>query len=172
MSKAVGALTTVVALGVFGGGAFAGWNMLTEPVDGGEKRPSCTMKHVAAGEPLTANLVQVDVFNASGREGLANRASINLQRQGFLAGTIGNSESEIPVDHVAILTEEPESPLVELVAAQFQVVPQIVAPDIPIGDGVTVVVGPNYTDVKPGAPTEITAEAAADVCVPDLTVGD
>ncbi len=166
MNRMTNLLATVVALGLFVGGGVVGWHLLTakaETIAG----PTCTERRVEPGEALTPNLVQVNVLNASGRGGLANRVSINLQRYGFLEGGIANSESEIPVDHVAIFTDDPEDPMVQLVAQQFQVAPQIVAPDVPIDpDGVTVVVGPSYTDLNPAPPTEIAATRAVDVCVP------
>ncbi|MFT4299722.1 MAG: LytR C-terminal domain-containing protein [Aeromicrobium sp.] len=168
MTRSTSLLVTAAAGVMFVGGAMVGWNLLTQKPETTDPGPSCTDHHVAAGENLTANLIEVDVLNASGRSGLANRVSINLQRHGFLAGSIANSTSEIPIDQVAIFTEDPEDPLVQLVAQQFQVTPQIVAPDVKIGDGVTVVVGPNYTDLNEAAPTEITASRDVDVCVPDL----
>jgi hypothetical protein len=165
MTRTTSLLTTGVAVAVFAGSGVVGWNLLTAAADT-DRGPTCTERHVAPGEALTPNLVQINVLNASGRSGLANRVSINLQRYGFLAGSIDNSESQIPVDHVAIFTDDPEDPMVQLVAQQFQVVPQIVAPDIPLDDGVTVVVGPSYTDLNPTPPTEIAASRDVDVCVP------
>ncbi len=151
---------------MFLGGGIVGWNLLTAKADP-VAEPACTERRVETGEALTPNLVQVNVLNASGRAGLANRVSINLQRYGFLEGGIENSESKIPVDHVAIFTDDPEDPMVQLVAQQFQVAPQIVAPDVAIDSkGVTVVVGPSYTDLNPTPPTEIAATRPVDVCVP------
>ncbi|GAA1747776.1 LytR C-terminal domain-containing protein [Aeromicrobium alkaliterrae] len=166
MTRTWNLLTSLVAVAVFVAGALVGWNLLTAKADT-EAGPTCTERNVAAGEALTPNLVQVNVLNVSGRSGLANRVSINLQRYGFLAGTIDNATSEIPVDHVAIFTNDPDDPMVQLVALQFQVPPQIVAPDIPIDDkGVTVVVGPSYTDLNLTPPTEIAASRDVSVCVP------
>lgn len=166
MNRTTNLLATLVAVGIFLGGGIVGWNLLTAKADP-VAEPACTERRVETGEALTPNLVQVNVLNASGRSGLANRVSINLQRYGFLAGTIENSTSQIPVDHVAIFTDDPEDPMVQLVAQQFQVPPQIVAPDVAIGsDGVTVVVGPSYTDLNPAPPTEIAATRPVDVCVP------
>lgn len=166
MKRMTNLLATLVAVGMFVGGGFVGWNLLTAKADA-VAEPTCTERRVEVGEALTPNLVQVNVLNASGRSGLANRVSINLQRYGFIEGGIENSESQIPVDHVAIFTDDPEDPMVQLVAQQFQVAPQIVAPDVPIeSTGVTVVVGPSYTDLNPTPPTEIAATRALDVCVP------
>ncbi len=166
MKRTTNLVATVAAIGLFLGGGLLGWNLLTAKADT-VAEPTCTERRVETGEALTPNLVQVNVLNASGRGGLANRVSINLQRYGFIEGGIENSESQIPVDHVAIFTDDPEDPMVQLVALQFQVAPQIVAPDVPIDSvGVTVVVGPSYTDLNPAPPTEIAASRALDVCVP------
>ncbi len=165
MSRTTSFVATVVTGVVFVGASVVGWNLMTAKPDVDEAAP-CTPRHVAAGEPLTANLVKVNVLNASGRSGLANRVSINLQRLGFLAGTVGNSDSEIAVDHVAIFTDTPDDPMVQLVALQFQVAPQVVAPDISVGDGVTVVVGPNYGDLNTDGITQIESPSDVDVCVP------
>ena len=86
-------LTLLAAVLVMGAGVLLGVRMLTSAGEAQVAAPTCTDRAVATGEPLTPNLVQVNVLNASGREGQANRVTINLQRRGFLEGAIANSTS-------------------------------------------------------------------------------
>ncbi|EFQ81965.1 hypothetical protein HMPREF0063_12872 [Aeromicrobium marinum DSM 15272] len=159
-------LTLLAAVLVMGAGVLLGVRMLTSAGEAQVAAPTCTDRAVATGEPLTPNLVQVNVLNASGREGQANRVTINLQRRGFLEGAIANSTSAVEVPNVTILTSDPEDPRVQLVAQQFVGEIAYAEPDIPVEDGVTVIIGDGYQDLNPEAPTEIVSTRDLAICVP------
>lgn len=142
-----------------------GFRLITSDADTQAAAPTCEDRQVAAGEALTANLVKVNVLNASGREGLANRVSINLQRKGFLEGKVANSTSELEVPAVAILTDDPTDPRVQLVALQVPGA-QVLEPDIELEEGVTVVLGPEYGSIDEAAPTEVPSDRELSFCVP------
>jgi len=152
----------------FIGATLAGGQMLFASADEEEETETCETQTVAAGETLPSNKVTVNIYNASNTAGLANRVRINLEKRGFLAGLIGNSESEAEPTNVAILTEDDKDPAVQLIARQFNGEVSFIEPDIPLENGVTVVLGPDYADLKKGAPAEIKAGQDVDVCVPTI----
>lgn len=121
---------------------------------------------VKDGERLDSNLVTVNVFNASTRSGLANRATINLQANGFLGGTIGNSTSSAKPSRVTILTADRKDPRVRLVAKQFKDKVKYAKPDVTVETGVIVIVGNKYSGLKSKTPTKITSDRTIRACVP------
>ena len=150
-------------------GLLYGFKLLTADADTGAEGPSCDTRTVAAGDDLTSNLVAVDVYNASQRAGLANRVSINLQRRGFLAGTVANSTSKVQPKVAAILTSDRRDPRVQLVAQQLGPKVQFAEPDIATSDNVVVVVGDDYKGLAK-APTKLRAASAVTVCVPIVKI--
>ena len=160
--------TVFVAIILFVVGLFVGFKLLTASADTFDAAPTCENRTIAEGEKLTSNLVTVNVYNASQRAGLANRVGINLQRRGFLAGTVANSTSEVKPEGVAILTDDRDDPRVKLVAQQFNDV-EFSEPDIKIAEGVTVIVGDAYKDLV-DASREIESDRAITVCVPIVDV--
>lgn len=170
MTTVVRGLTLTVAFAVFIVGGFTGFRLLTADAgDAVTATPTCKDTTIPAGSELTSNVVTVNVFNASARSGLANRVQIDLQKNGFLGGKIGNSTSAAKPNRVAILTDDPDDPRVKLVAAQLKNDKddiEFAAPDIAVEDGVTVVIGDNYRGLKDEAPTTIKSDRAIKVCVP------
>jgi LytR cell envelope-related transcriptional attenuator len=159
---------TIVLAGIlFVVGLFVGYQLLTASADTFDEAPTCENRTVAKGEKLTSNLVTVNVYNASQRSGLANRVGINLQRRGFLAGTVANSTSEVKPGGVAILTDDRDDPRVKLLAEQFDDV-EFAEPDINVPEGVTVIVGDDYKELVDDAPREIESDRSITVCVPTV----
>lgn len=167
MKTALRVLTMTVAVAIFLVGGVTGFTLLTAGTgDPAPPAPSCRNEVIAAGNPIDSNVVTVNVFNASARSGLANRARIELQTNGFRGGQIGNSESATRPKRVAILTNDPADPRVALVAAQFKDKVQYAAPDISVDEGIIVVVGDDYRGVKKEATTSTTSDKDMTVCVP------
>ncbi len=156
---------------VFVVGLVAGFQMLTAKPAEPPPAPTCETHSVAAGEKLTTNVVTVNVFNASKASGLANRVNINLQRNGFLGGQIGNSTSAAKPARVTILTNEPNDPRVKLVAAQFEDKVAYAVPDISVDRGVVIVVGDGFTKLKGKPVLSIVAETDVTTCVPITPLG-
>lgn len=168
MTRAYRALTLVVAAGVFVFGGVVGFRLLTSSADTADPAPTCTPKTIAKGAQLNSNAVTVNVFNASNRFGLANRVTINLQTNGFVGGTIANSESAVKPSRVAILTDDPKDPRVRLVARQFKDKVAYRTPDVTVDSGIIVIVGDNYSGLRSKAPTRITTDRDITVCVPTV----
>ena len=169
MTKTYRGATVFVSVVLFGLGLIVGFKLLTASADPFDEAPECENRTVAEGEKLTSNLVTVNVYNASQRAGLANRVGINLQRRGFLAGTVANSTSEVKPGGVAILTDDRDDPRVKLVAEQFGDV-EFAEPDINAPEGVSVIVGDDYKELVDDAPQEIESDRSITVCVPTVEV--
>lgn len=168
MSRTHAVPTILITVIVFALGAFVGFRLLTAQADTLDTTPTCENKTIGKGDQLTSNLVTVNLYNDSQRSGLANRVSINLQRRGFLAGTVANSTSEIKPGGVAILTNDRDDPRVKLVAQQFDGV-EFHEPDFNVPAGVTVIVGDDYKKlVKAGR--EIESDRPISVCVATVDV--
>ncbi|MEO6471800.1 MAG: LytR C-terminal domain-containing protein, partial [Aeromicrobium sp.] len=124
ISRAKAQITMAAAAVIFLGGTAYGAQLLTAKSDPAADGPTCEPRTVKAGEDVTSNLVTVNVYNASQRSGLANRVNINLQRNGFLGGHIGNADDVLDKDvqgnAVAIVTADKDDPQVKLVAEQFK----------------------------------------------------
>ncbi|GAA3522116.1 hypothetical protein GCM10022234_17750 [Aeromicrobium panaciterrae] len=163
-------LTMFGAAVVFVLGSVLGVQMLLAKPNDPPPAPTCKAQTVKAGEQLTSNVVTVNVFNASKRAGLANRVTINLQRNGFLGGQIGNSTSAAKQAAVTILTNDPNDPRVKLVAAQFQDKVVYAAPDITVKEGVAVVVGDAFTKLRGKPARSVVAATDVTTCVPTLQV--
>src|SRR5688500_439797 len=161
-------VTIFISIVLFGAGMFVGDKLHTASAHTFDEAPTCEDRTVAEGEKLTSNLVTVNVYNASQRAGLANRVGINLQRRGFLAGTVANSTSEVKPGSVAILTDDRDDPRVKLVAEQFGDV-EFAEPDINAPEGVTVIVGDDYKDLVE-APRDIESDRTITACVPTVEV--
>ena len=159
-------LTMLGSVVVFVVGLVLGVQMLIAKPPQAPEAATCEPRSVAEGEPLTSNLVTVNVFNASKTSGLANRVNINLQRNGFLGGQVGNSSSAAKPAPVTILTNDVKDPRVKLVAAQFQDKVAYAVPDVTVKEGVVIVIGDGFTKLKGKAARSIVADKAVTTCVP------
>lgn len=167
-------LTLIVAVIIFFGGTFYGAKLLTAKADTSADGPSCESRTVKTGEKVTTNLVTINVYNSSQRSGLANRASINLQRNGFLGGKIGNAKDVLPagatVGEVAILTSDRTDPRIKLVAKQFGQKVKFLDPGNSPSTGVSVVVGDDYTKLVKKPPLSVTSDRTLEFCLPFVPV--
>ena len=167
MRAGIRILTLTVAVAVFLIGGITGFKLLTAGTgEAATTTATCKDTVISAGSQLDSNVVTVNVFNASARSGLANRVQIDLQKNGFLGGQIGNSTSATKPDRVAILTDDQDDPRVKLLADQFKDKVEYAASDIPVEDGITVVVGDNYRGLKREATTSVESDRDIAVCVP------
>jgi hypothetical protein len=164
--RAAAAATLALAVAIFVIGGFMGLRLLTAGTEKVAVTQTCKASVVQAGTELNSNVVTVNVFNASARSGLANRALINLQANGFLGGQIGNSVSVTNPKRVAILTEDRDDPRVKLVAAQFKDDVEYASVDLQVEDGVIVVIGDDFRGLKTEPTTTIKTDRDIPVCTP------
>ena len=64
-------------------------------------------------------------------------------------------------------TDDPQDPRVRLVARQFKGKVQMVEADFATEDGISVLIGPNYSGLKK-APTKTRVKREVTVCVPSI----
>lgn len=144
-----------------------GFAALTSPFPEREQPPVCAATQLNAGDTLHRDRVVVSVFNASNRTGLASVTMDKLLELGFVAGSTGNAPERSRA--TKIFSSNPDDPAVKLVKAQFKGAK--VVPGDPLGEGVVIVVGQNFKDLRAKGPDSLTVETAATACLAN-TVGE
>jgi hypothetical protein len=163
------AVTMLVLLAILAAGALWGARALFAPIPSADPtaRPSagCVTKSVRKGQRITAKQVQVSVFNAGNRAGLADETMVSLTRRGFSKGDVGNAPETSRVKVAQVWTTERNDTAARLVARQFgpRIKVRRVARDL--GPGVDVVVG-NGLGKLAKAKRSIVATKASSVCLP------
>jgi hypothetical protein len=142
------------------------WGAAMEPLPEKASTPVCVDRDVRQGEKVFAQDVTVSVYNAGTREGLAGRVMQELTDAGFHRGNSGNAAPTVRVAVAQIWTLDPDNPDVRLVASRLGDQVDIERRD-PVGTGVTVVVGDQFTDVQPGRKA-VAARADATICSPPV----
>lgn len=169
----VSAVTLMALIGILVLGAVLGWRSLFAPLpdsDGAaEPAPSCTTRLLEAGQRLRSRQVQVSVFNASNRSGLAGETLDKLLNRGFVAGEAGNAPSDLDVRRVEVWSTVEDDPHARLVARQFGRGVRIRFSDEDLGPGVDVIVGDRFGGLAK-APRAIRVEQEREVCVAESPV--
>lgn len=157
-------VTLLVLVLVVAGAGWYGWQQFRAPVDSSFGDSDCTEQRLAEGSRLTSAQVQVNVFNAGNREGLASETLDRFERQGFRGGQAENAPTGIRVDTVAIYDGDPTSAQVSLVKRQLSGrVAVNRRPDIL--DGIDVVVGSGFRGLDGRAPRSLRVQDAQQVCL-------
>jgi hypothetical protein len=164
----LGVLTILLLLGLVWG-----WTKLTEPLPGlsgstdETQIAACSERTVAKGERVDIDEVTVSVYNAGTTDGLATKTLQKLETRGFAPGETGNAPSGTEVKKVQIWADDPKNPAVRLVSSHLGKSVKVVAPTgDPLGVGVVVVVGDNFTTLSQGAKF-VKARTDAEVCSPN-----
>jgi hypothetical protein len=167
------AITLLALCGLVALGLVVGVKTLLKPVPGlpsgvpaAEPSPTCAPKHLAKGERLRSKQIEVSVFNAGGRFGLAGQTLDQLGRRGFQLGEIGNAEHASQVHVVQIWTTEKNDGGAKLVARQFGKHARVYlkTKNQDLGPGVDVVVGNGFRGLVP-APTAVRVAKAQRFCL-------
>lgn len=167
MAQGARSAITLAVLGlVLVGAAVWGWTAATEPLPGKVDTPICVDRAVPEGEKVFPPDVTVSVYNAGTREGLAGRVMQELTDAGFHEGNSGNAAPNVRVGVVQIWTDDPGDPDVRLVASRLGEGVQVVERD-PVGFGVTVVVGDDFTTSVDGR-RSVVARSDATICSPPV----
>lgn len=167
MSSSKQGITVTTLMLLFVGGTIWGFQLLTSDASTvADPAPTCENRTVKAGDDLTTNFVKVNVYNSGQRSGQANRVQINLQRNGFLAGKIGNSPGGLEAKTVTVITDDPKASEVVLVAKQFKNKVSYEAPTTSLEDGVTIVVGDEFDGLREKPARSVEASKDLTVCVP------
>ncbi|MGD9958592.1 LytR C-terminal domain-containing protein [Nocardioides sp.] len=147
-----------------------GWSQLIAPLPsltGDTPTPEavCTVTTLTKGTKLRASDVTVSVYNAGVTDGLANRTIKQFGARGFSPGDSGNAPATAKVDRVQVWAPDRANPAVQLVLRHLGPGVKVTASTgEPLGPGIVVVVGDDFTRVLKG-PQAINVRADAEVCV-------
>lgn len=159
------ALTMSVMVALLAIGGFWALTAATKPLPKAPEKSTdpCRMIAVKAGDPVTPDQVQVSVFNAGTRSGLAERTLGLFADQGFAKGKVGNAGKSTRVSVAEIWADDPEDPAVRLVASRMPGVEIIEGPRL--GQGVLVVVGDKFDGLSTGR-RSVKATSDTEICGP------
>jgi hypothetical protein len=161
------AVTLLVLVGLLGLGLLVGVRSLTAPVPGEHKASSgsasCNATAVRKGQRITTRQVQVSVYNAGSRAGLADATMAAFVKRGFKKGEVGNAPSGVTVKKAQVWTTRRNDASARLVALQLGKKVKVHFKDLDLGPGIDVVVGDKFGKLKK-ATRFVTAKATASVC--------
>jgi hypothetical protein len=164
------AITMLVLVGILVLGVILGVNTLLAPLPGdstpaASPSPTCTTHTVKKGQRIKSTQVQVSVFNAGTRAGLADETMGLLNARGFKRGTVGNASSAKKVKKVQIWTTDKNDPAALLVARQFGRHTVVHYTKTDLGPGVDVIVANGFR--KLAKPKKVlVVRKSSSVCVP------
>jgi hypothetical protein len=165
--KITTAVTLVALLLVLIGMAAYGYEQLTAPLPG---RPSaketCTGAEKEVQGYLRRKQVQVSVFNAGNREGLAGLTLEKIVNAGFRAGNTGNAPKSAEVRRAVVWTTEREDPAAKLVAQALGRRTKVEVTKTDLGPGIDVIVGNRFKGMDRKAPRRIRLADPVEKCVP------
>jgi hypothetical protein len=162
-------ITLVVLCGLVVAGAVLGVNFLFAKAPNPAQlveTPTPTSTCVAAprGTRLSSTKVEVSVFNAGSRAGLADHTLTALSRRGFQTGEVGNAPAHVHVRRVQVWTTRSGDPAARLVARQFGRHVQVTVTQHTLGAGINVVVGNRFHGLV-HAPRSIKLRHPERVCI-------
>lgn len=113
---------------------------------------------------LTRKEVQVSVFNAGTKAGLAGSTLDKLDAAGFRAGDAGNAPGSARVRHAVVWTTKDADPAARLVALALGKRTRIQVTRTDLGPGVDVLVGDRFGGLDRKAPSRLRLTRPVDTC--------
>ena len=160
------AITLVVLLFVLAGMAVVGYRQLTAPLPSGPSAsPTCSGVEKEVQGFIKRSEIQVSVFNASKRSGLAAETLDRVERAGFVAGNAGNAPRSAQVRRVIVWTTEPGDVKARLVAQAFGPRTGVRVTKTDLGPGVDVLLGNRYNGMDRKAPKRIKLPKPVETCI-------
>jgi LytR cell envelope-related transcriptional attenuator len=162
------AITLLVLLLVLAGMAVYGFNALTSPLpgSGASAEKKCTGAEKQVQGYLKRSEVQVSVFNAGTREGLAGTTLEKVEEAGFRAGNAGNAPKSADVPRAIVWTTKEHDRAALLVARAVGRHTRVEVTSTDLGPGIDVLVGNRFKGLNPKAPKRIRLAAPIETCVP------
>jgi len=163
------AVTMLVLIGILVLGVILGVNTLLAPLPGdnspaAQPSPTCSTQTVKKGQRILAAQVQVSVFNAGTRAGLADKTMGLLAKRGFKRGSVGNAPAA-KIKKVQVWTTEKNDPAALLVARQFGRSTVVHYTKTDLGPGVDVLVGNSFSKLAKSKKVLVVHKPSS-VCVP------
>lgn len=153
-------VTLLVLLGILVGGAWWGWNSLTEST----AEPPCVEQKLPNGRMVPKQVV-VNVYNGGAKPGTAAVTAAELKRRGFNIGKVANEPNGDKVATVAVRGVGKKAPELLLVAGQLHQKAPVVA-DERDDHTVDLIVGRGYTKLNTKGLQSVPVPAEGTVCVP------
>jgi hypothetical protein len=145
---------------------YLGVKKALEPFPSGKasSTPTCTA-HKQVQKFLTRKDVQVSVFNAGDRNGLASATLDKAEAAGFVGGNAGNAPGTAQVRRAVVWTTKPDDYSAKLVALAFGPATQVVVTKTDLGPGVDVLVGNRFRGLDKSAAKRIRLPKPVETCV-------
>ncbi len=163
------AVTLVVLVAILLLGGYYGAKSLFAPLPGDKPSASsssaCKNTDVKKGQRIRAAQVEVSVFNAGSRAGLAEQTQDKLAKRGFHRGEVGNAPSDAKVKRAQVWTTRRHDAAARLVAKQLGAGAPVKFVDRNLGPGVDVVVGNNFHKLAP-VKSFLVVKRAGSACLP------
>jgi hypothetical protein len=163
-------ITLVVLFVVLMGAAYYGWQTVISPgtedhdPPATSSKPKCeNVEEFHKGQLIRSKDVLVNVYNAGRISGLASDTLSELSDRGFNPGVSDNAPAAVTASNVTILTSSRQSPLVQLVAQQFQGVVKY-AKGRGLDPGVDIIVGDDFQGLNVSAKTSLRVKRSISTC--------
>jgi hypothetical protein len=158
----------LVLLAILVVGAVVGLKSLLAPLPGTNPKAGatagCVTTSVRKGQRVMASQVQVSVFNAGTRAGLADETMTSLTKRGFRKGSVGNAPTGTKVKVAQVWTTQRGDTAALLVAHQLGPKIKVFVKRASLGPGVDVVLGDGFHKLAK-AKRVIVARRSSSVCV-------
>ena len=157
-------VTLVVLVVVLAAMAAYGYKSATAPLPSSPtSAPTCSSAGNQVQRFLARSQVQVSVFNAGGRSGLASSSLDQLEALGFRPGNAGNAPEN--VRRAEVWTTQEDDSAAQLVARSLGRRTPVRVTEQDLGPGVDVLVGRRFGGPDPRAPRRIKLAAPVKTCV-------
>lgn len=153
-------ITMVALLAVLVGGAWWGWNSLTQS----SAEPNCVEQKLPNNR-LVPKQVVVNVYNGGAKAGTAALVAEALKKRGFNIGKIANEPKGDKYEGVALRGSAPGAPELTLVAGQVAQKPQTTTDNRP-DHTVDLVVGQGFSSLRVKGTTSVAVPPDSVQCLP------
>jgi hypothetical protein len=159
-------ITLVVLVFVLGGMAVWGVKAALAPLPGkSSSGNSCSQTEKEVKQYLKRADVQVSVFNAGTRSGLAGQTLDQIEGAGFVAGNAGNAPRSAQVRRAVVWTTQADDSSARLVALALGRGTRVEVTRTDLGPGVDVLVGNKFQGLDKKAPKQIKLPKPVETCV-------
>jgi hypothetical protein len=151
---------------VLAGMAVYGFKSALAPLPGGKAAdPTCSGTEKQVQKYLKRSDVQVSVYNAGSRSGLAGQTLEKFDAAGFKAGNAGNAPGAAEVRRAVVWTTQPNDASARLVALALGRGTRIEVTETDLGPGIDVLVGNRFRGLDRRAPQRVLLARPVETCI-------
>jgi hypothetical protein len=159
-------ITLVLLVVVLGGMAVYGVKSALAPLPGSEpKSKSCSGTEKQVKRTLRRGEVQVSVYNAGTRSGMAGSTLDKLETAGFRPGNAGNAPRSAQVRRAVVWTTQSNDSSARLVALALGHGTRVEVTRTDLGPGIDVLVGNRFQGLDKKAPQQVPLPKPVETCV-------